>query len=238
MERVEERVSDGRILDSAARLARRQDILKGLERWTPTAGHAARRGDQPVAGQHLPAPAGRADGGAGLSDGALCGRLRGSVPEPRRGRRCPGGDQRAGWRRTAFVCIRTRRTSATAGSRGKASTSSAIGSKPAGAGCARRASTRLQATSIREKTRRTRGESLARIVADLNPTLRGWFGYFKHAFPGAPSRRSTGSSATAAGAPAQAGEAARPRPPAVPTINAGPMTSSRKPGCSRCTRPG
>jgi hypothetical protein len=34
---------------------------------------------------------------------------------------------------------------------------------------------------IREKTRRTRGESLARIIADLNPTLRGWFGYFKHA---------------------------------------------------------
>jgi len=34
---------------------------------------------------------------------------------------------------------------------------------------------------IRVKTRRTRGESLARIVEDLNPTLRGWFGYFKHA---------------------------------------------------------
>lgn len=34
---------------------------------------------------------------------------------------------------------------------------------------------------IREKTRRTRGESLARIIADLNPTLRGWYGYFKHA---------------------------------------------------------
>jgi RNA-directed DNA polymerase len=24
---------------------------------------------------------------------------------------------------------------------------------------------------------------LAQIVADLNPTLRGWFGYFKHARP-------------------------------------------------------
>lgn len=34
---------------------------------------------------------------------------------------------------------------------------------------------------IREKTRRTRGQSLACIIADLNPTLRGWFGYFKHA---------------------------------------------------------
>jgi len=35
--------------------------------------------------------------------------------------------------------------------------------------------------SIRGRTARTRGDSLARIVADLNPLLRGWFGYFKHA---------------------------------------------------------
>ena len=34
---------------------------------------------------------------------------------------------------------------------------------------------------IRETTRRTRGDSLTRIVADLNPMLRGWFGYFQHA---------------------------------------------------------
>ena len=37
--------------------------------------------------------------------------------------------------------------------------------------------------AIREKTRRTRGASLACVIADLNPTLRGWFGYFKHAHP-------------------------------------------------------
>ena len=35
--------------------------------------------------------------------------------------------------------------------------------------------------AIRTKTRRTRGASLARIVEGLNPLLRGWFGYFKHA---------------------------------------------------------
>ena len=34
---------------------------------------------------------------------------------------------------------------------------------------------------IREKTGRTRGDSLACVIADLNPMLRGWFGYFKHA---------------------------------------------------------
>ena len=36
---------------------------------------------------------------------------------------------------------------------------------------------------IRQKTQRTRGDSLACIVAELNPILRGWFGYFKHAQP-------------------------------------------------------
>ena len=34
---------------------------------------------------------------------------------------------------------------------------------------------------IREKTRRTCGKSLAQTVAALNPMLKGWFGYFKHA---------------------------------------------------------
>ena len=37
--------------------------------------------------------------------------------------------------------------------------------------------------SIRDKTRRTRGDSLEAIIADLNRTLRGWFGYFKQAHP-------------------------------------------------------
>jgi RNA-directed DNA polymerase len=37
--------------------------------------------------------------------------------------------------------------------------------------------------SIRAKTRRARGTSLARIIDDLNPTLRGWLAYFKHAHP-------------------------------------------------------
>jgi len=36
---------------------------------------------------------------------------------------------------------------------------------------------------IRMRTKRTRGDSLAKIIVDLNPTLRGWFNYFKHAHP-------------------------------------------------------
>ncbi|MFP4028556.1 MAG: group II intron reverse transcriptase/maturase [Candidatus Brocadiia bacterium] len=35
--------------------------------------------------------------------------------------------------------------------------------------------------SIRSKTRRTDGRSLQAVICDVNRTLRGWFGYFKHA---------------------------------------------------------
>ena len=35
--------------------------------------------------------------------------------------------------------------------------------------------------SIKPRTRRNNGTSMKAIVADLNRTLPGWFGYFKHA---------------------------------------------------------
>jgi RNA-directed DNA polymerase len=34
--------------------------------------------------------------------------------------------------------------------------------------------------TIRAKTKRTSGKCLPAIIGSLNPTLRGWFGYFKH----------------------------------------------------------
>ena len=37
---------------------------------------------------------------------------------------------------------------------------------------------------IREKTKRTSGQSLERTIASLNPMLKGWYNYFKHATSG------------------------------------------------------
>ena len=34
---------------------------------------------------------------------------------------------------------------------------------------------------VREKTRRSRGDSMRTIIEDLDPMIRGWWGYFKHA---------------------------------------------------------
>ena len=45
----------------------------------------------------------------------------------------------------------------------------------------RRKSLKALRERIRIKTKRTRGDSLAKIIADLNPMLRGWFNYLKHA---------------------------------------------------------
>jgi RNA-directed DNA polymerase len=36
---------------------------------------------------------------------------------------------------------------------------------------------------IRIRTKRTRGDSIGHIIESLNPMLRGWFVYFKHANP-------------------------------------------------------
>lgn len=53
----------------------------------------------------------------------------------------------------------------------------------AGRRLVRKKSLKALKDKVRAKTIRSRGDSLARIIADLNPTLRGWFGYFKHATP-------------------------------------------------------
>jgi len=44
----------------------------------------------------------------------------------------------------------------------------------------RRKSLKKLKDAIRAKTKRTNGQSLQRIIAEVNSTLRGWFEYFKH----------------------------------------------------------
>lgn len=53
----------------------------------------------------------------------------------------------------------------------------------AGRRLVRKKSLKALRDKVRNKTSRSRGDSLDRIIEDLNPLLRGWFGYFKHAAP-------------------------------------------------------
>ncbi len=45
----------------------------------------------------------------------------------------------------------------------------------------RKKSLKAMMDKLRSKTGRKRGVSLKNIIEELNPILRGWFGYFKHA---------------------------------------------------------
>ena len=53
----------------------------------------------------------------------------------------------------------------------------------AGRRLVRKKSLKALKDKVRSMTSRSRGDSLERIVNDLNPMLRGWFGYFQHATP-------------------------------------------------------
>ena len=53
----------------------------------------------------------------------------------------------------------------------------------AGRRLVRKKSLKALRDKVRGMTSRSRGDSLERIITDLNPRLRGWFGYFKHATP-------------------------------------------------------
>ncbi|HZU61017.1 MAG TPA: group II intron reverse transcriptase/maturase [Solirubrobacteraceae bacterium] len=45
------------------------------------------------------------------------------------------------------------------------------------------ASTKRLRGAIKAKTRRSRGDSLATIIAELNPIIRGWYSYYRHGHP-------------------------------------------------------
>ena len=85
---------------------------------------------------------------------------------------------------------------------------------------------------VRAKTGRSRGASMERIVADLNPMLRGWFNYFKHVAPSDLRLldgfiRPPGCARSCASRTSDRGSGA-----VQMTINAGPMPSSRLLDCS------
>jgi RNA-directed DNA polymerase len=54
----------------------------------------------------------------------------------------------------------------------------------AGRRLVRKKSLKALRDKVRSRTIRSRGDSLERIIGDINPTLRGWYGYFQHATPG------------------------------------------------------
>ena len=180
MERVEERISDGRVL-GLLRGWLGQDILRGMERWRPAAGTPQGAVISPLLANLYLHPLDQRMAGLGYrmvryaddfvvlcqsreeAEAALA-EIRQWVAQNglrQHPEKTHVGDCRQPGEGFEFLGYRFE----------------------AGRRWVRKKSLKRLKDGIREKTRRTRGDSLARIAADLNPMLRGWFGYFKHAHP-------------------------------------------------------
>ena len=178
MARIEAKVSDGRVLD-LIRGWLKADILKGLETWTPTRGSPqgavispllaniyldpldlvmAARGYRMVryADDFVILCRTREEAEAALEDVRAWVSENGLALHPEK---THVGDCRQPGQGFEFLGYRFE----------------------AGQRHVRKKSLTKLKDSIRAKTKRTRGDTLARIVADLNSLLRGWFAYFKHA---------------------------------------------------------
>jgi RNA-directed DNA polymerase len=176
--RVRERIRDGRVLDLLQGWMQ-QDVVKGLERWTPTGGtpqgavispllanlylhpldvQMQRNGYRMVryADDFVILCASAAEAQAALKAVQAWVSGEGLALHPEKThvgdcRQAGEGFEFLGYR---FECGRRE---------------------------VRKRSLQGLKAKIREKTRRTRGDSIRRIIADLNPMLRGWFAYFQHA---------------------------------------------------------
>ena len=181
MARVGERVSDGRLLQLIEAFLQ-QDIIHGLQRWTPTGGTPQGAVISPllaniylhdldcrmqVRGYRMVRYADDfvvLTRSAEEAQAALC-EVQAWVEENELGLNADKthvGDCRIRGQGFDFLGYRFE----------------------AGRRWVRRKSLHALRDRIRAKTSRLRGQSLYCIIADLNPMLRGWFGYFKQAHPG------------------------------------------------------
>lgn len=179
MERVEAHISDGRLL-ALLRSYLEQDIFDGMERWTPTQGtpqgavmspllanlylHALDelmrdRGHRMVryADDFVILCRSRDEADAALAEVREWVQANGLTLHPEK---THIGDWRQPGEGFEFLGYRFE----------------------AGRRWVRKKSLANLRQKVRDKTRRNRGDSLERIIADLNPMLRGWFQYFKHAY--------------------------------------------------------
>ena len=184
-ERIEERISDGRLLEVLAGWLR-QDIVKGLERWTPTGGTPQGAVISPLLANLYLHPLDERMANLGYrmvryaDDFVIL---------------CQSEEQ-------AQTALEEVKTWVDANGLSLNPDKTHVGNClregqgfeflgyrfEAGKRTVRKKSLQGFKDKVREKTGRTRGDSMARIIADLTPMIRGWYGYFKHAcrwtFPG------------------------------------------------------
>ena len=176
MELVEKKVSDGPVLDLIRKYLK-AEILDGLNGWTPEAGSPQGAIISPLLSNIYLDPLDHAMAAAGqemvrYADDfvVLCG----SEEEAREAL-----EQVRGWMKGAGLTLHPEKTRiVNAAERGGFDFLGYHFER--GMKWPRKKSEEKFKEAIRMKTSRTNGESMQRIIANLNRTLRGWFGYFKH----------------------------------------------------------
>ena len=177
--RIEDHISDGRLLELLAGWLR-QDIVKGLERWTPTGGTPQGAVISPLLANIYLHPLDErltklgyamvryADDFVILCQSAE--RAHAALEEVKT------------WVQENGLSLHPEKTHI-GDCRIRGQGFEFLGYRfEAGKRWVRKKSLQGFKDKIREKTGRSRGDSLSAIIADLTPMIKGWHGYFKHAY--------------------------------------------------------
>lgn len=178
LERIEERISDGRVL-GLIRQWLGQDVLRGMERWTPTGGTPQGAVISPLLANIYLHPLDRHMSERGFRMVRYCDDFVILCRSAEQARRAL--EEVRGWVEANGLSLHPEKTHV-GDCREQGQGFEFLGYRfEAGRRWVRRKSQRALEAKIRAKTRRTCGRSLAQVIAELNPMLRGWFAYFKHA---------------------------------------------------------
>jgi RNA-directed DNA polymerase len=184
LERVEERVSDGRVLE-LLRAYLEQDVLDGLERWTPEGGTPQGAVISPLLSNIYLNPLDHLMARQGVEmvryadDFVLLCRTQAEAREAL--------EQVTRWVEAQGLTLHPDKT-CIVDAREPGGFDFLGYHFERGMKWPRKKSMRKLRDSIRVKTRRANGHSLECIITHINPILRGWYEYFKHShcnvFPG------------------------------------------------------
>jgi RNA-directed DNA polymerase len=178
MERVEEKVSDGRVVELIEAFLK-QDIMKEMERWTPIGGTPQGAVISPLLANIYLHPL-----DCHMQQKGYC-MIRYAddfiVLCPTADKAQAALEEVRSWVEQNGLSLNVDKTHV-GDCRQEGQGFEFLGYRfEAGRRWVRKSSMRAFRDHIRMRTKRTRGDSLATIIADLNPKLRGWFHYFKHA---------------------------------------------------------
>jgi RNA-directed DNA polymerase len=178
MARLKEKIADGAVL-SLIESFLKVDVLDGLEQWTPTAGAPQGAVLSPLLSNIYLDPLDHEMARAGFAMVRYADDFVILCRSPEEATRALERVQR--WVSENGLCLHPTKT--------KVVDARNVGFDFLGyhfeGGSRRprdRSLTKLK-DALRVQTRRTQGNSLSKIIASLNRTLRGWFAYFKHSQP-------------------------------------------------------